>query len=186
MIWLDRVGSIGAVLTAVAAPCCFPLFAAVGTVAGLGVLGQYESVILYIFQGFAILTLAGLAISSRRHRNIIPLMVGLLSCAAIAYHFYFSFSLPVLYAGFFGLIVATLWNYLSNRRTNQPILESTITCPQCGHQTTETMPTNACVFFFDCPACRARLTPLSGDCCVFCSYGSVKCPPIQAGETCCA
>ncbi|WP_368736408.1 GDCCVxC domain-containing (seleno)protein [Proteus terrae] len=23
------------------------------------------------------------------------------------------------------------------------------------------------------------LTPLEGDCCVFCSYGTVPCPPIQ-------
>ncbi len=27
--------------------------------------------------------------------------------------------------------------------------------------------------------------PLSGDCCVFCSYGDVKCPPIQLGEDVC-
>jgi len=28
--------------------------------------------------------------------------------------------------------------------------------------------------------CGARLKPKPGDCCVFCSYGSVPCPPIQA------
>ena len=67
-----------------------------------------------------------------------------------------------------------------------PVLESTITCPHCGNGKTETMPTNACVFFWDCPRCGARLKPKPGDCCVFCSYGSVKCPPIQASGTCCA
>jgi hypothetical protein len=66
-----------------------------------------------------------------------------------------------------------------------PELQSTITCPQCGVRSTETMPTNACVYFYDCPSCRALLKPLSGDCCVFCSFGDVKCPPIQAGEGCC-
>ena len=66
-----------------------------------------------------------------------------------------------------------------------PVLESTITCPQCGFRKTETMPTDACVFFWDCPGCRARLKPKPGDCCVFCSYGSVKCPPIQARSCCC-
>ncbi|HYS45526.1 MAG TPA: GDCCVxC domain-containing (seleno)protein, partial [Rhizomicrobium sp.] len=30
------------------------------------------------------------------------------------------------------------------------ILESTITCPVCGHQATEVMPTDACQFFYDC------------------------------------
>jgi hypothetical protein len=28
--------------------------------------------------------------------------------------------------------------------------------------------------------CGTRLKPKPGDCCVFCSYGSVPCPPIQA------
>ena len=69
------------------------------------------------------------------------------------------------------------------------ILEFTITCPNCGHRATETMPTDACQFFYDCRACGALLKPKSGDCCVFCSYGSVPCPPIQAGDrgpSCCA
>ena len=66
------------------------------------------------------------------------------------------------------------------------ILESTITCPYCGHAETETMPTDACQFFYDCKGCGALLKPNPGDCCVFCSYGSVKCPPIQQHKSCCA
>ena len=60
------------------------------------------------------------------------------------------------------------------------IAESILTCPKCGHRATETMPTDACQFFYDCKGCGERLKPLPGDCCVFCSYGSVPCPPIQA------
>lgn len=63
--------------------------------------------------------------------------------------------------------------------SEQPILKSTLTCPQCGHEATETMPTDACQFFYDCRGCGALLRPLPGDCCVFCTYGSVACPPIQ-------
>ena len=59
-------------------------------------------------------------------------------------------------------------------------LRSTITCPKCGHAREETMPTDACVIFYVCAGCGSRLKPKSGDCCVFCSYGTVKCPPIQA------
>src|SRR5216683_2026422 len=58
-------------------------------------------------------------------------------------------------------------------------LQSTLTCPKCTHQAIETMPTNACQFFYDCKGCGERLKPLAGDCCVFCSYGSVPCPPVQ-------
>ena len=64
------------------------------------------------------------------------------------------------------------------------ILQSTITCPVCGHAETETMPTTACQFFYDCKGCRTVLKPKAGDCCVYCSYGSVKCPPIQQGDGC--
>lgn len=64
-------------------------------------------------------------------------------------------------------------------------LFSTITCPECGHAEKEEMPTEACQFFYDCKACSAMLRPLKGDCCVFCSFGDVACPPIQEGNNCC-
>ena len=60
------------------------------------------------------------------------------------------------------------------------ILQSIITCPSCGHSSLETMPTDACRFFYECSGCGKRLKPRAGDCCVFCSYGSVPCPPVQA------
>jgi hypothetical protein len=65
------------------------------------------------------------------------------------------------------------------------ILESIITCPKCGSSAAETMPENACQFFYDCKHCGERLKPKSGDCCVFCSYGSVPCPPVQESKDCC-
>ena len=61
-------------------------------------------------------------------------------------------------------------------------LQSTITCPHCGHRHTETMPTDFCQFFYDCKGCAELLKPKQGDCCVFCSYGTVPCPPIQEAK----
>ena len=61
---------------------------------------------------------------------------------------------------------------------------SDITCPFCGHTETERMPTTACQYYYDCKGCTAVLKPMFGDCCVFCSYGTVKCPPIQLGNAC--
>ena len=69
---------------------------------------------------------------------------------------------------------------------SHPILESVLTCPECGAAALETMPTDACIYFYECCACHAMLRPKAGDCCVFCSYGSEKCPPIQADNACCA
>ena len=31
---------------------------------------------------------------------------------------------------------------------------------------------------------KNNLKPKKGDCCVYCSYGNVKCPPIQKEECC--
>ena len=58
-------------------------------------------------------------------------------------------------------------------------LRSTITCPHCQHQETETMPTDNCQFYYDCKGCGKLLKAQKGDCCVFCSYADVPCPPIQ-------
>ncbi|HYX04242.1 MAG TPA: GDCCVxC domain-containing (seleno)protein [Reyranella sp.] len=67
-------------------------------------------------------------------------------------------------------------------------LQSTLTCPSCGTRSTETMPVNACQYFYECPACTALHKPKPGDCCVFCSYGTVPCPSIQrgSGDDCCS
>ncbi len=65
------------------------------------------------------------------------------------------------------------------------ITTSIVTCPECGHQKEEEMPTDACQFFYECENCKAVLKPKEGDCCVYCSFGSIKCPPIQKNNKCC-
>ncbi len=72
------------------------------------------------------------------------------------------------------------------RGMKEILLESTLTCPNCGNQQRETMPTDACQWFYECPHCHVLLKPKPGDCCVFCSYGDTPCPPIQAAQPCCA
>lgn len=62
----------------------------------------------------------------------------------------------------------------------KPILKSIITCPRCGSKKEETMTIDSCLFFYECTSCKQLLKPKTGDCCVFCSYGSVPCPPVQS------
>ena len=71
--------------------------------------------------------------------------------------------------------------------TAEPELISMITCPECGHSKDETMPTDACQWFYDCTGCGAVLKPKAGDCCVYCSYATVPCPSVQAtgSKGCC-
>ena len=46
------------------------------------------------------------------------------------------------------------------------------------------MPIDACQWFYDCSHCGVLLKPKSGDCCVYCSYATVPCPPVQATNGC--
>jgi hypothetical protein len=62
---------------------------------------------------------------------------------------------------------------------------SLLTCPFCGFKKEEKMPVDACQYFYKCERCGITLKPKAGDCCVFCSFGSVPCPPIQQNKNCC-
>jgi len=88
------------------------------------------------------------------------------------------------YAGLFNNICCG--HDSTNESTNLDVeLKSTITCPNCEYAKAEDMPTNACQFFYECENCKKVLKPKEGDCCVYCSYGTVPCPPIQKNKSCC-
>lgn len=59
------------------------------------------------------------------------------------------------------------------------VMTSVMRCARCGYEREETMPTAYCQIAYECSRCGARLSPKAGDCCVFCSYGSVPCPSMQ-------
>ena len=67
--------------------------------------------------------------------------------------------------------------------TDDVVLASVLTCPSCGATTRETMPVDFCLWRKDCEACGAVLRPEPGDCCVFCSFGDVPCPPKQQARS---
>lgn len=57
--------------------------------------------------------------------------------------------------------------------------QSEITCPKCGNKKMETLPTDVCLIKYNCANCDTILFPKEGDCCVFCTYGTHKCPSKQ-------
>jgi hypothetical protein len=65
------------------------------------------------------------------------------------------------------------------------ILESLLNCPHCGFTKQEVMSTDACQFYYECSNCKELLRPNPGDFCVFCSFGTPKCPPVQLDRGCC-
>jgi len=60
-------------------------------------------------------------------------------------------------------------------------VESLITCPECHQGTAETIPTDSCLYFYECTACHTIMRPKRGDCCVFCSFGTKPCS-FKCGE----
>lgn len=57
--------------------------------------------------------------------------------------------------------------------------QSEITCPKCGYKKIQIMPTDVCLIKYTCDSCAAVSYSKDGDCCVFCSYGTHKCPSKQ-------
>lgn len=69
--------------------------------------------------------------------------------------------------------------YYLNTETDSVSLESEITCPKCNFKKAEVMPTEVCLIKYTCTNCKTDLHPKEGDCCVFCTYGTHKCPSKQ-------
>ena len=190
--FFDKLGTVGAFLAAASCPVCFPLLGVAGTALGLGFLRPFEGVLMYVFQILVFIALIGNIFAFANHRRVIPLLIGIVSPGAIFWAFYIQFNYGLVYTGLFGLAVASVLNYVAQRRckTCAPSkikinLVSVIQCPKCGFKKEETMPTDACQYYYQCSQCGVRLKPKEGDCCVFCSYGSVPCPPKQLEKGCC-
>jgi hypothetical protein len=54
-----------------------------------------------------------------------------------------------------------------------------VTCPVCKTQVQENMVSETPPQIYHCPVCLTWLSPKKGDHCIYDSYGSINCPPIQ-------
>ncbi len=188
---IQKIGTVGLFITAITSPCCFPLFGFILTALGIGSFELFGEWSMRVFIALTLLSLVGLTISYRIHKSMYALLAAIPSVALIFYSYYFidaDYWINLLYVGMFGMLVASITDYYRIRLHKGKMkieLQSVITCPVCGQKKEETMPTDACTFFYECENCKTRLKPKEGDCCVFCSYGTVKCPPIQMDKSCC-
>ena len=193
---IDKFGTIGLFITTLFSPCCFPLFAFGTSALGLGGFELFGGWTMRIFLIMVMISIIGLIISYYKHRSLLPLLIAIPSAIVINYAFFTNSNTSLIYLGMFGILIATGVNYYRNKLQGNcescttyegktVELKSTLTCPNCGYRKEEIMPTDACQFFYECEKCKTILKPLEGDCCVYCSYGSVKCPPIQTGDNCC-
>lgn len=194
--YLDKLGLTGVIIAAFLSPCCFPLFAFGASALGLGSFELFGGWTMWVFFVMIVISIIGLVFSYQKHRSPFPLLLALSSALLIVYGYYMASISPYFYIGMIGMLISTVINYLSLKSGHSykihsvyegksVELTSTLTCPTCGYAKDEIMPIDACAFFYECSNCKTRLRPIEGDCCVYCSYGSVKCPPIQVGDKCC-
>jgi len=66
---IEKVGSIGAIMGALACPICFPKLALVGLAVGLGVLAPYEGYMAKGVQVLFVVALIGQIAAYRQHQN---------------------------------------------------------------------------------------------------------------------
>ena len=114
---VDKLGSIGTLITAMACPVCWPLFATAGSALGLGVLAPYEGILMvYVFPAFVVIALLGTVLSYLKHKSLIPLSLGVVSGGLILYGFYFGWHLVLMYIGIFGLLLSSALSFIANKR----------------------------------------------------------------------
>ena len=73
---LDKGGTLGALIAAVAAPCCFPLLAPLGFALGFGALLPWAEYALYGVVVCAVVAMAGSVMAFRSHRHLGWLLLG--------------------------------------------------------------------------------------------------------------
>lgn len=116
--YLDKLGSVGALIAAAACPICFPKLALLGSLIGLGAFSAYEAQLFIAAQMLVIVALAGHGLAYRQQRKVSVLGVALVSAAAVFAGLYAFGSEWLTYAGFAGLVAASgvdLWSRLRRR-----------------------------------------------------------------------
>jgi len=117
--FLERFGSVGAVVAAAACPICFPKVALVGAVFGLGVFAPFEGFVAIGIQTFFLLAFVGQVLAFRRHRNRWLLALSITSTLLLFVGYYGFPSSILLQLSLAGLTVASIWLMVELRRCSK-------------------------------------------------------------------
>ena len=126
---LDKAGTLGALIAAIAAPCCFPFLAPIGITLGLSTLFPFEGYALYAVQAGAAVAMVGSVVAFRAHRRLVWLLLGMGSGLLVIGALAFPWPPSLAYAGLLGLAVAAVANHLLVRRVACPVTPSTVPQP---------------------------------------------------------
>lgn len=123
---LEKTGTVGAVIAALACPICFPKVALIGAAVGLGVLAPFEGYIAIGAQVLFVLAFIGQVLSYPRHRNRWLLGLSVLTTVLLFVAYYVFTSTLLLEASLALLVAASIWLVIENRK-----------CSRCEAQASE-------------------------------------------------
>ena len=115
---LDKGGALGALMAAVAAPCCFPLLAPNGFALGFGALLPWAEYALYGVAACAVVAMVGNIIAFRSHHRLGWLLLGVGSGLLVLPALALPWPPALAYAGLLGLAVAAVANHVLVRRAS--------------------------------------------------------------------
>jgi mercuric ion transport protein len=113
---IEKFGSGGALLAALACPICFPKLALIGAAFGLGVFAPYEQYTALVVQVLFLLAFVGQALAYRAHRNKWLLGFSAAVTLALFTGYYAVPSSILLQIALGGLVVASAWQIFAMRR----------------------------------------------------------------------
>lgn len=102
----DKLGALGAVISVLACPFCFPALATVSAALGLGFLSQWEGVFVTVWLPvFAWIILVSNGLSWFRHHKWYRMLIGMIGPVLLLYSLYIQWNVILIY---FSLAVIVL------------------------------------------------------------------------------
>jgi hypothetical protein len=116
-MWLifDKLGAAAAFFSAVASPCCFPLFATIGGALGLGSIPILRGNAPGLIQAMTALAFVGQIAAYRQYRRRGPLLTSAASVGLVIIAYFVSYHVHFIYGALAGLTVAAVWNLVISR-----------------------------------------------------------------------
>ncbi len=111
----SKLGSIASIFAVVT---CYGTLASVALLSLVGISVEIdEGLMIKIITLLLIIALSGMVYSWRSHRNIIPLLLGLLAAVILFWVFYGSYSKVLEILGFLLLFIASIVDFRSKKKT---------------------------------------------------------------------
>lgn len=122
----DKVGSFGAIVSAMGCASCFPAIAALGASLGLGFLAQFEGLFINILLPvFAIVALAANLLSAWSHRRLGRMLLGIVGPIMVLATLYLfwakAWSTYMFYIGLATMFAVSIYDLVSPPRNTRGI-----------------------------------------------------------------